>query len=257
MPTVTLLEKVYGPFSPEIFEPVFSSLCRELTVRLRIVGKTNRGWIQIEVSGEDEVVALRYLDQEIGLAPTLIDKLKRFSTARGRIVSPGEDENGLYVDVGVFSPHVCDAVIPLQGLQAQLADGKEFSLLQLTALFCLFDNVPLRVKVISDVDVEAKRVEAELAELQVTQIMYWIRSSVDRLMVFGAPLSKVEYAVKASRHARDIIRIEPLGLLEHAILCKLGTDARGLVSKLGPLLPEAALKPFSPRKIRELISSFT
>ena len=79
MPTVTLLEKVYGSFSPETFEHVFSSLCKGLKVKLRVVGETNRGWVQIEVSGEDEIAALHFLDREIGLAPVSPDKLKKFS----------------------------------------------------------------------------------------------------------------------------------------------------------------------------------
>ena len=252
----TLLQKVYGSFSPKAFEPLFRSLCRGLRVRLEVVGKTDRGWIEIEVSGEDEGVALRLLDKEMGLAPTFIGKLKKFSVVRGRVSSSGESEEELYVDVGVFSPQTCDAVIPLESLQAQLADGKKLSLLQLTELFCFCDNMPMSDKVVGDVDVESKRVEAELSEAQLAQIARWIRSSLDRLVVLGTPLSKVKRAITASKHARDTIRIEPLGLLEHAVLCKLGTDAKGILPKLGSLLSDATLEPFSSRKIRGLVGSF-
>lgn len=58
MPAVMLLQKVYGFLSPKTFEPLFRSLCRGLRVRLEVVGKTDRGWIKIEVSGEDESAAL-------------------------------------------------------------------------------------------------------------------------------------------------------------------------------------------------------
>ena len=124
MPTVTLLEKVYGSFSPEILENVFSSLCKGLKVKLRVVGETNRGWLQVEVSGEDEIVALHFLEQEAGLAPVSLDNLKKFSVVRGRVVFSGKSKKELYVDIGVFSPEIYDAVLPLQRLQAQLADGK-------------------------------------------------------------------------------------------------------------------------------------
>lgn len=256
MPTVTLLQKVYGPFSSKAFEPVFSSLCRGLRVKLEVVGKTDRGWIKTEVSGEDEGVALRLLDKEMGLAPTFIDKLKKFSVVRGRVSSSGESEEELYVDIGVFSPQTCDAVIPLESLQAQLVDGKKLSLLQLTELFCFCDNMPMSVKVVKDIDIESKHVEAELSEAHLSQITHWARSNLDRLIVLGAPLAKVEHAIRASKHARDIIRIEPLGLLEHAVLCKLGTDAKGILPKLGSLLSDATLEPFSSRKIRGLVGSF-
>ena len=235
MSTLTLLEKTYGSFSPETFEPVFSSLCQGLKVELRVVGKTSRGWIQVEVSGEDETVASHYLDQEVGLAPVSIDKLKRFSTVRGRVVSSGEGGSQLLVDVGVLSPRICDAAVSLQSLQAQLADGKKLTIQRIIELFCLYENLPLKVKIVGNVDARRKHVEAELSETQLSQIMRWVRSSLDRLLVLGASFSDVEHAVQASKHARDVIKVESLGLLEHAVVCKLGTHAVGLTPKLGPI----------------------
>lgn len=253
MPTVVLLEKVYGPFSLEAFEPVLSSLCKGLKVRLRVVGKTSRGWIQTEVSGEDETAALNFIDREIGLAPASVDKLEKFSVVGGRVVFSGESKSELCVDVGVFSPETYDAVVPLRTLQSQLADGMKLPLQRLIELFCLYDNLPIRVKIAGSVDAQRKLVEAELSEAQLSRITCWIRSRLDRLLVLGAPFSDVEQAVRVSGHFRDVVKIEPLGLLEQAVLCKLGTDAAGLIPKLGHLLSSAVLAPFCPRKIRQLV----
>jgi hypothetical protein len=253
MPTVVLLEKLYGPFSSETFEPALSSLCKGLKVRLKISGKTSRGWTQIEVSGEDETAALHLIDREIELAPISVDKLKKFSTIRGRVVFSGKSKTELCVDIGVFSPETYDAVVPLQKLQAQIADGIKVPLQRLIKLFCLYDNLPLKVKLTSSVDPQKKLVEAELSEAQLSQITHWIRSQLDRLIVLGAPFSHVEHAVGTSGHFRDVIKIEPLGLLEQTVLCKLGTDAAGLIPKLGRFLPNAVLAPFCPRKIGQLI----
>jgi len=253
MPIVALLEKLYGPFSPKTFEPLFSSLCKGLRVKSRVIDKTNRGWIQIEVTGEDEIAALHLIDRKIGLAPVSLDRLEKVSVIRGRVVFSGKSKSELYVDVGVFSPETCDAAVPLLRLQAQLADGKKLPLQRLIEPFCLYDNLPLKVKIVGNVDAQKKLVEAELSEAQLSQITRWIRSSLDRLLVLGAPLSDVEHAVRASKHYRDVIRIEPLGLLEQTIICKLGTDAVGLIPNLGRLLPNAILAPFCPRKIQQLI----
>ena len=253
MPTVTLLERVYGSFSPENFEPVFSSLCKGLKVKLRVVGETNRGWVQIEVSGEDEIAALHFLDREMGLAPVSLDNLKKFSVTRGRVVFSGKSKNELYVDIGVFSPETYDSVIPLQMLQAQLTDGKKLPLQRLVELFCLYDNLPLEVKIVQDVDDQKNWIKAELSESQLSRITSWIRSSFDRLIVLGTFFSDVERAVKLSRHLRDVIKIESLGMLEHVVLCKLGTDAVGLIPKLGRFLPDAVFVPFSPRKINRKV----
>ena len=254
MPVVTVLEKVYAPFSPKMFEPTFTSLCQALRVRLEVVGRTGRGWLQIDVSGEDETAALNFLGRRIGLAPVYTDTLERFSTMKGRIVSPSKSRVELYVDVGIFSPQTIDAAIGLKTLHAQLADGKKLPLKRLTKTFCFCDNFPLEVKIVGSPSVQKRQVEAELSEVQLSRIAEWIRSCLDRLIVLGATFSDVENAIKRSKHARDIIKIESLGLLEHSVECKLGTDAVGLIPKLGPFLSTATLVPFCPRKIRQLIS---
>jgi hypothetical protein len=253
MPIITLLEKIYGSFPPETFEQVLSSLCEGLKVKLRVVGKTNRGWIQLEISGEDEIVACRFLEQEMGLAPVSVDNLKKFSVVQGRVVFSGKSKKEIYVDIGVFSPKIYDAVLSLQRLQAQLADGKKLPLQRLIELFCFYDNLPLKVKITKNVNIQESWVEAELSEAQISQITSWIRSSFDRLVVLGAFFSDVNRAVRMSEHFRDVIRIESLRMLEQVILCKLGTDAVGLIPKLGRFLPDAVLVPFSPRKIRKLV----
>ncbi len=254
MPIVTLLEKAYGPFSPEAFEPIFSSLCEGLKVRLKVVGRTDRGWIQIDISGEDTTVASRFLDQKVGLAPVSMNELEKFSVIKGRVISSGKRKDELRVDVGVFSPQICDATVSLQKLQAQLADGKKPSLEKLIKLYCLYENMPLKVKFVSKVDAQKGKVDAELSEVQLSQFSHWTRVFLDRLVVLGAERSHVEHAIKVSKHARDVIRIENLGVLEYAVLCKLGTDAVGLVPRLGRFLPAATLVPFCPRKLQKLIN---
>lgn len=253
MPIVTLLEKAYGSFSPKAFEPIFSSLCEDLKVRLKVVGRTDRGWIQMDISGEDTAVASRFLDQKVGLAPVSMNELEKFSVIKGRVISSGKRKDELRVDVGVFSPQICDATVSLQKLQAQLADGKKLSLKKFIELYCLYENMPLKVKFVSKVNVQKGKVDAELSEAQLSQFSHWIRVFLDRLIVLGAERSRVKHAIKVSKHARDVIRIEQLGVLEHAVLCKLGTDAVGLVPRLGRFLPAAILIPFCPRKLQRLV----
>ena len=257
MLTVTVLEKLYGSGSPETFEKLYSGLVSGLNVQLRFAGTTDRGWIQLEVSGEDETAALSLLDREIGLAPVSLDNLKKFSVMQGKVVFSGKSEKELYVDLGVSSPKVSDAVVSGKRLCAQLADGKEFPLQELVELFCLYDNVPLEVKIAEGVEGESKTVEAGLSEAQFSLFSGWVGCRFDRLIILGSLFSDVERAVKFSRHSRDIIRIESLGVLEQVVLCKLGTDAVGLIPKLGRYLKSAVLVPFSPKKILEAFGSLS
>jgi len=254
MPTVTLLEKAYGHFPADAFEPMLKSLCKGLKVQIKVKGKIAKEWILVEVDGEDESVVLQLLKNELGLAPNNVDNVEKFSVLRGRIVDSGKTAAELFVDIGVFAPKVIYAKIPLQSLQVQLADGKKLPLQRLTELFCLLDYVPLHVKIVdTELDAENEAFLAELSERQLALFTDWLRSSLDRLVILGAQHSDVERAVEASRHFRDVVRIESLGWLEHAIVCKLGTDAVGLIPAIGRILRTATLAPFSPRKIRQIV----
>ena len=248
---MALLEKEYGSFSSRKLEALISSVCKDLKVKVRVQGKIVRGWVQVEVSGEDESVALKLLNREVGLAPTLAERVGRFSDLRGKIVNCDRATTALSVDVGVFVPAVYYAFVPLERLQAQLADGRNLPLQRLVKLFCLYDFVPLGVKIVSDLDAKKGFWEAELSEMQVSVFSGWLGSSLDRLIVLGASVGEVEEVVERSGHSRDIVRIESMGLFEHALVCKLGTDAVGLMPKLGPYLRSASLEPFAPRKIKE------
>jgi hypothetical protein len=255
MSTVTVLEKLYGSGSPETFEKLYSGLVSGLEVQLSFAGTTDRGWIQLQVSGEDETAALSLLDREVGLAPASVDKLKKFSVMQGKVVFPSRSSEELYVDLGVFSPETCDAAVSGRRLCAQLADGNETPLQRLVELFCLYDNMPLEVKVAEDAGAGSRSVEADLSEAQFSLFSGWVGCRFDRLIVLGSLFSDVERAVKLSRSFRDTIRVESLGALEQAVVCKLGTDAVGLIPRLGRYLKSAVLVPFSPKKILEALGS--
>jgi len=254
MPTVTLLEKAYGHFSAESFEPTLKSVCKGLKVQVKVRGQTAQEWVQVEVSGEDESVALRLLNSEFGSAPNSADNVEKFSVLRGRIIDSGKTTAELRLDIGVFAPKVVYAKVPLTSLQAQLVDGKRLPLQRLTELFCLLDYLPLQVKIFdTELDVEDETFSAELSDSQLALFTDWLRSMLDRLVILGARRGDVDHAVEASRHFRDIVRIESLGWLEHAAVCKLGTDAVGLIPAMGRFLRTATLAPFSPRKVRQIV----
>ena len=247
MATVTLLEKVYGHYSARSFESMFKEMCKGLNVRLKILNCAPRGWIRIELRGEDEKVALKFLEKEMGLAPVHRGNVKQGDIIRGRIVA-SKSKLELHVDIGVYEPELTDAAISLRHLQAQLADGKKLALQTIVELYGLYTNLPLEVKVWKP-RAEMETIRTELSENQISTFNNWLSQKLERLIILGATIEEVEYAVKKLRLSRDIYGIESLGLLEHAVICKLGTEARGLIPKLGPKLPNAVLIPFSPSKI--------
>ncbi|HVP16317.1 MAG TPA: DUF2110 family protein [candidate division Zixibacteria bacterium] len=248
MPTVTLFAKAHKNRRLDNFDKNVKSTLEGLKVEVKTCGATARGWIQISVSGEDENVALHYLDDRIGLCPASFENINRFSTIKGRITNLDNSRNELRVDMGVFSPNIYDATIPLARLQAQLVDGRKTTLKEIVELFGFSENLPITVK-IDNVDKDKSLIEAEVAEKQRRQYIAWTESLLDRLLILGASHSGIELAVEQAGFNRDVVNIEPLGGFEYAVACKLGTDAVGLIPRVGKNLRNASMTVFSPRRI--------
>ena len=147
MPTVTLLTKVYSQFQLKIVDKNLKSTLKGLKVETKISGATPRGWVQITLSGEDEKAASNHLANEVGLCPTHLEYVEKFSTVKGRITALNKSSGELYVDIGVFSPNIVDAAVPLNRLQAQLVDGRKVALKKFVELFGFCEHLPLTVKV--------------------------------------------------------------------------------------------------------------
>ncbi len=254
MPAVTLLARVYNSFQQKAFEKDLKAKFEGLQVAARVYAVTGRGWVQIDISGEDQKVALRLLADEVGACPEKLDNLGKFATINGRIITLNKSKDKLYVDIGLFSPNVIDAATPLQHLQAQLVDGRKIALKKIIELFGFCDNLPVNVKILN-VDRENGKVETSLSEKQLAQYRNWALSLLDRLIVLGASAYDVKIALETAECERDVVDIAPLGFFENAIVCKLGTDAAGLIPKVGRKLRNATFTIFSPRKINEFLEA--
>jgi hypothetical protein len=256
MPTITLLAKAYSGFQKKVVDEVLKDTLGDLNASVRFVETTSRGWARVNVSGEDEKIAMNLLEKEIGICPVELHALKEFSTVKGLISALDKNKNVVSVDIGVHSPEIVDATVPLHDLQAQLADGRKVPLGKIANIFGFCKNLPLNVKILR-IDSEESQVETSLAERQLEQYRGWTRSMFDRLIVLGASSQNVEWALNVNEYARDVVAVEPLGLFENAIVCKLGTDAAGLIPSIGKSLCRATLTVFSPRRIIEFLGNDT
>lgn len=249
MPSVTLQAKIYNDSQMRQAQEIPKAKLKGLRVEFKMLGATSRGWVRIDVSGEDETAAVHFLEKEIGLCPASFANVDRHFRAKGRIVELGRSEDAIRLDIGVFEPTIVDAVVPLSVLQAQLCDGRKLASGRLSELFGFCNGLPLHVRV-SDVDREKGRLEAALTEEQLARYRSWVGSLLDRLVVIGAFQGEARSAVEKAGFQRDVIDVEELGLLEQAAVCKLGTDAAGLIPRFGRCLPHALFSVFSPRRIR-------
>jgi hypothetical protein len=252
MTALTLLTKIGGDSQLKQIGEALKAPLEELEVEVKILGTVAGGWVQVELSGEDEEIATNYLTQKVRLCPSSLDNVKKFSTLKGYIQKIGKTE--LTVDVGVFQPEIVHATVPLLHLQNELVDGRKLALKKIAELFGFFEGLPLNVEV-KDVYMEESRIDAELASKQIRKYTVWRESLLDRLLVLGSSLHEVEKTIKHARLDRDVIDVEPLGPFEHALTCKLGTDAAGLIPNIGRNMKNARFKVFNPKTLRHFLNT--
>jgi len=249
MTQLTLLTKAYSPSHLKQIARQFKASLEGLDAKtdLSIVEK----WVRISLSGDDEVIATSYIRKEVGLCPETLGNVERFATLKGYITELGKSPDSLHVDVGVFNPETIHAVVQLSSLQAALVDGRKVALKKIAELFGLSNDLPLTVK-ITALNKAERHMEAELATAQLARFDTWQKSLLDRLIVLGAPIQDIYKTLRRSGLSRDIVLTESLGLFEHALTCKLGTDAAGLIPTIGRDLRTARFVVFAPRRIRGL-----
>jgi len=224
-----------------------------LDLDFKVLGAPVNNWVQVSLSGEDEALATSYINKEIGTCPISVKRVEKFSVLKGYITKLDTAQNELAVDVGIFEPKITRAVIPLAYLQAQLADGKKADLKKIAEVYGLQENLPLNVKVVDIPCGEDGQLQAELSTAQIEKICLWQQSLLDRLIVLGATVREIETVLERTRLNRDVVNTERLGLLEYALTCKLGTDAAGLIPRMGRYMRNAVLVVFNPRKILEFV----
>lgn len=251
MITLTILSKINNSYQSRQAEKMLNEPLRELSVKAKIIGVTADRWAQVNLEGEDETIAATYITNEIGTCPVRMENLKETAEIKGYITVFEKNAEELLIDVGVFQPKTKLARIPLQRLQEQLVNGENVALSKAIELWALCRDLPLSVNIVQ-LDEKEDRMKAEFSDHQVKKLKIWQESLLDRLLVLGSSLQDIKYVLEAERLGRDIINVETLGLLEYSLTCKLGTDAAGLIPKIGRRLRKAKFAVFNSKKLHNL-----
>jgi hypothetical protein len=253
MKKIRLSTKLYSN-KTEIFRKLKHAIhaeFRDLNVNIDSMVFNDAGYITLEISGEDEVVAYNYLKSIYGESKQF-DELKEGDTIKGHIVSSAKVGFGLFVDIGIKVPYDIDALIPLFNLRKQLCEGKKVPVRKIIDAFGLIDNLPLEIT-IEKASVGLKKIEARLSDKQVEMFNEWIEEGLDKLYILGAFETEINDVLYQLKHDKDIIKIEKLGWTEHIITCKFNTSAKGLIPQIGKHLPKAKLEIFSPNVIKRML----
>jgi hypothetical protein len=247
MTALTLLVKASHAAQLKQIDDLLKSQFEDLDVEVKVLGNPVNRWIQVSVSGEDEGVAASYIKKEIGICPTTLENVENSSVLKGYILKFDNNQQKLNIDVGIFEPKVIPAILPLAHLQAQLANGKEVPLKKIAETYGFAEGLPITIKVIGFAKDDGV-LEAELSAAHVERLHAWQQSLLDRLIILGASKETVESVLERTRLSRDVIDVEALGLFEHVLTCKLGTDATGVIPKIGRYLRNSVFVVFNARK---------
>jgi len=204
-----------------------------------------KGWLEVRAEGDDAEAFLNFLRKRFDTVPVEASRVEKWDSARGWIVSSGRVGFGVYVDIGVFEPVARDGLYPLHRMRAQLADGASESCREILDENGLVDDFPVMVRVIG---LEGERISVELSDETRELLALWHRLPFDRVVAIGVSAAEAESAVKSAKLWYDVIRIEPLSMFVQCLVCKIGTDAPGVIAKLGNRLPGVRLASVRSRR---------
>ena len=177
-------------------------------------------FLDVDLDGEDATVAANVLAESWG---EITPEFEADETYVGTLES--WDDDGFVLDAGERVRIPADQLGLGPGSPSQIRDR-----------FGLVQHLPLRF-VAGD--------PPRLADEERDRLFEWTRSDNGRLNVNSATRGEVRATLNRAGHARDVVTVERLGLLEQSVICTEGTDPPGLLASVGEYLP-AELKCVIP-----------
>lgn len=246
---ITILQKP-GHYTSREFssnlESRVHSVTGDLAASVKLDGFSENGWARVDIQGEDSEVVKELLIRDLGQAQIDLADIEEHGVYQGIVNSPQSDN--LEVDIGIESPTPVNARIGLGALRAQLADGKPLRISEIIREYCLIPGIRMAVR-ITRLEEENHSVEGWLADSQIDRLANWMATRLDRIQVSDSYRHEVEHAVRKAKLERDVVSVEPITLTSQSVVCKLGTDAVGLIPKLGAVLRQRELDSFVPHRI--------
>jgi hypothetical protein len=244
---LTLLEHPTASTSKNFqarLEEELDRLKGELDATFSLYTPSGSGWAQVEITGEDNEIVSELIADKFALAHTYPNDIEPQGNYQAEIM--GTSDRGLNFDVGIGRGRF-ECVVPTGNLNAQLADGKNLPLRHVVECYCLYPGMKIAVRIARKTD---REIEGWLADRFMDRLDDWNKIGLDRILAFECFRKEAESSVLKAHLTRDVIAVDSLGLTVQSIVCKLGTDAVGLIPKLGRILRNQPLKPFQPKKIK-------
>jgi hypothetical protein len=251
--TIVIAEKIShlsrGELTP-LLEARLRRLSSGLDVSVQLQGFTGNGFVRAQVKGSDSEVFTELIKRKLGLAPSDLPDMEVNDNFKAYVTKIISEQRGIQIDLGPVSANF-KSEITREALAAQLCDGMKVPVDKVARAYCLQEDVPLFARVTS-IDTDRRRVEAWISDDQVSRFEQWRHERVHRIIAVGGFQDKLREALRFSKVDRDIIEVEELALTAHSLVCKLGTDAPGIIAKIGRYISNFKLYAFIPERVDQL-----
>ncbi len=244
MTELTLFVKAFNGGQLKQIDDLLKSQFEDLDVKSVLEANPTNKWVHLSLEGEDEVVAASFARKKIGTVPEKLDAVEEGAELKGYVAKVDESRGQLLVDVGVYQPKVTLAVVSLATLRSQFGTSKDSTVKTISEAFGIGEGLPISVKVTEKGD----SLKAEIAPALVEKLKSWQQSLLDRLIILRANRELVDEALERTHLERDVIEVEQLGFFEFSLTCKLGTEARGLIPRVGRYMRNAVFVVFNSKK---------
>lgn len=256
--TVVIAEKIpliSSDRSQRIVEERLRKLGSGLNVSVHLEGFTSNGFPRVAVKGSDSEIYTELIKRKHGIAPTEASGIEVNDNFKAYTTGKDSKRQNIEVEIGPVSKHFRSEIVK-EGLNAQLCDGKDIPLDRIVRTYCIQEGIPLFVRV-THIDIDRKRIEAWLSDKQANRFEEWRRQRFQRIIAVGGFRDKIREVTRFSGVERDVIDVEELAFMAHSIVCKLGTDAPGIIAKIGRHISGFKLYAFLPERVDRLRSGFS
>lgn len=203
------------------------------------------GWVKVKVSGNDEGIAENLICRIYGRLRRA-SEVRRDETLRGFITDLGEVGYGIYFRAFLGEK---DGLYPLYEMRRQLVDGKKLSAREIARLYGFVNDLAMEIRL---VNFDEKGIYVSIAPRYIRILRNSVERGRDILFIVKATPRQVRRALIKTGHSRDVSVIRN-SFLSFMLVCKRGTQARGIIPRLGPYLPGATLSAVHSDRHRELL----
>ncbi len=212
----------------------------------------DRIFVQLIGNTKDDLIFVSNILNEITGKTYDSHNVPKNKPLQGILTSVGKIGFGVFVDIGIENP-VKEVLIPLHRLRSQLVNDKKLSLNEIIEFYGFMDFLPVEIEVVKiENDRDGKmRFEGKFSDDFMEQLEEWVNSRLDIIFTTGISRQMIKRTIAKRGHTIDIVQIDRLGPLETVVICKEGTNAPGIISHIGPFLPDCKFSTMRTKKLQK------